>query len=116
MVKRPTDQGHFSSQSRRVSRARFSDFLWLCAFAQTEEEIRSIADQEANYVLSAMERLKGKAILVPEVIALVGVMRYAESTDNLKLLGRVDELYRAAYLTDDSLLKDCWSIVRKEKN
>ncbi len=109
--------------------------------AAQSREIRGIGDQDADYVLSAMERMTGKAILLPEVIAMVGVLRYAEATDNKKLIQRVAALYKAAYLDDgclnrlssghiesqataiiplelyrltgdESLLKDCWRTVQ----
>ncbi len=102
---------------------------------------RSIADKEAEYALASMERLEGKAIMLPEVVAQLGVIRYAEATNNQKMIDRVVALYKAAYLEDGclnrlssgyiesqataiiplelyritgdkSLLKDCWRIVQ----
>ena len=37
-----------------------------------DEAIRRVADHEVEYALASMERLKGKAILLPEVVVLVG--------------------------------------------
>ncbi len=108
---------------------------------KNQKEICSIADKDAEYALKSMERLKGKAILLPEVIALNGILRYAEATGNQELINRVVSLYKTAYLEksslnvlsyghienqataiiplelyrltgDKSLLKDCWKSVQ----
>ena len=114
------------------------------ASAVEAKQVRAIADAEAQYVLASMERLKGKAILLPEVVADYGLMRYGEATGNRAILDRVAALYRAAYLEegslnrlsrghlesqitalvplelyrltgDESLLKDCWALVEGQR-
>ncbi len=115
--------------------------VWKLTFVQTKYDISNIADKDAEYALKSMERLKGKAILLPEIIALNGVLRYAEASGNQGLINRVVALYKAAYLEsnslnvlsyghienqataiiplelyrltgDKSLLKDCWQLVQ----
>ncbi len=73
-----------------------------CCFAEVAEDIKSIANKEAEYALSAMERLKGKAIHLPEVVASLGILKYAETTGNKELIDRVSSLYKEAYLKENT--------------
>ncbi len=72
------------------------------SFAQSADEIKTIAIKEAEYALSAMERLKGKAIHLPEVVACLGILKYAETIGNGELIDRVSSLYKEAYLKENT--------------
>ncbi len=66
-------------------------------FAQVAKNVDSIAKETIRRVFRPLERFKGKAMMLPEVVASLGALRYAEATDDKETIEKIKKLYLAAY-------------------
>ncbi len=85
----------FGMQTTKVFGAKKTD--------KTKPEIRKlmtldeIAKETIKRLLPPMERFKGKAMMLPQVVASLGTLRYAEAIGDEETIKKIKELYLAAY-------------------